>query len=284
MHLVVHLLMLALMGAIFVFSIVVICYNGRAIKRVWRIGLLFASVIFLLNTGSTIINLYFMDLKNLPGIDQTDSDLMQAVIYTIIICAVVAALIIQWAWYTLVFTASFGEWTKAGLPGFALLIPRKRNIKTGVRIGAIFGILAGVFSTVIFIWLNIGIGPMLAEFESLLIKIEQLPLLYRLIVYSILVVGPAITEELTFRGLMLGFFMRVCNNNKLQIACAYFIVSMLWALLHIPNTDMPIVKVLQIFLIGLVLCELARRFSLESAIAGHILLNLSAVVCSIGYD
>ena len=34
-----------------------------------------------------------------------------------------------------------------------------------------------------------------------------------LVFYSLMVVGPAVTEELTFRGLMLGFFLRVSKGN-----------------------------------------------------------------------
>ena len=53
---------------------------------------------------------------------------------------------------------------------------------------------------------------------------------------------------------------------------------LVWALFHLGNTDSPLVKITQIFLIGLALTEMARRMGLEAALAAHISLNLCSVV------
>jgi hypothetical protein len=51
--------------------------------------------------------------------------------------------------------------------------------------------------------------------------------------------------------------------------------------MHVLNTDNPTFKIAQIFIFGTILAEFARRWSLESAIAAHLSLNVTALV--LGY-
>jgi membrane protease YdiL (CAAX protease family) len=88
----------------------------------------------------------------------------------------------------------------------------------------------------------------------------------------------ALVEEMIFRGGILGFFLRITGNKT---CTAWFIiaaVSLLWAVLHIPNTDKPGAKILQIFLLGLACGALMRRWGLGSTIAAHLTLNICSVL------
>ena len=55
----------------------------------------------------------------------------------------------------------------------------------------------------------------------------------------------------------------------------------LWSVLHLLNTDLLLVKFGQIFIVGLVLSEFARRAWVEAAIAGLVGLNLIFVLLSL---
>ncbi len=280
----VQLAMLLLAVGIFVFSIVVICLNLGAIKRSWRVGVVVGVVLLVITGASTAGALAVMDLEQLIGSFGGPGTPPLLAIY--IVAAVMASVlvVIKSGWYVLVFAAGVGEWDRAGLPGYALLMRGDRRTWSGIGLGAVFGTFAGVVSTVVLIWLDIGMGPMLSGYMAMFPGLEDLAWPVALLLFSVMVLGPAITEELTFRGLILGFLLRVCGRRQGLVVLSIVSVSLLWALLHIPNTDMPIAKCLQIFLIGLVLGELARRRSVESAIAGHVMLNLVAVVMSLIFE
>jgi membrane protease YdiL (CAAX protease family) len=89
---------------------------------------------------------------------------------------------------------------------------------------------------------------------------------------------PAIIEELTYRGAIFGFLLRLSRNNRWAIVASTLFVSLIWALGHLSNTNAPLIKCIQIFIIGIVFCEFARRISIESAIASHIALNVTIVI------
>lgn len=280
-QLLVLLSILLLLGAIFVFSIVVICLNFSAIKRAWRMGLVVSFVVLFFTVSTYAITLSLRGMEQFDELRANLNDPPLALILMFMVLLLGVLSLLQAGWYVLVFCAGVGEWDRARLPGYALLMRGERSAWKGIGLGALFGTFAGVVSTVVLVWLGIGIGPMLVEFAELMGHIDRLAWPYRLALYSLMVVGPAITEELAFRGLMLGFLLRIGGDRRWLAVLSIVFVSFLWSLLHIPNTDMPVVKCLQIFLIGLVLGELARRRGMEAAIAGHVMLNVSAVVCSL---
>jgi membrane protease YdiL (CAAX protease family) len=92
------------------------------------------------------------------------------------------------------------------------------------------------------------------------------------------VIGPAILEELQYRGILQGFLLRLCKDNRVAVTAATICVSLLWALLHLPNTNAPLLKCIQVFIIGLVLSEFARRKGIGTSIAAHVSLNISATI------
>ncbi len=99
-------------------------------------------------------------------------------------------------------------------------------------------------------------------------------------VFCLFVIAVAISEELVFRGGILALVVRSTRNRHVLRFLGIIAISLLWGLVHIPNTSIPEIKVAQIFIIGLVLAEIARRSCIHSAIAAHIGLNLTSVALS----
>ena len=90
------------------------------------------------------------------------------------------------------------------------------------------------------------------------------------------VIAAAIVEEIVFRGVLLGWLVALFRERRGPTNFAIVLSAGIWALGHLANTDSPALKVAQVFIIGLVLGEFARRRGLKAAIAGHVSLNIVA--------
>jgi membrane protease YdiL (CAAX protease family) len=263
--------------AVFVLSIVVICLNLKAIGRWWRLGLSVAGVLLLIMGPATAVTLAYMDMDMLLGPDFGPDKIDPFLFNVGMVLGASLIVLVKSGWYVLVFAGGVGEWDRAKLPGFPLLTRGDTRAWSGIGFGAVFGVIAGLVSVAVFVWLNVGAGPMLTGYEQMFAAFHELSLPIRLFFMALMVAGPAIAEELVFRGLLLGFLLRVSKGNSVLVAVSIVGVSLAWSLLHLQNTDWPVLKCAQIFLIGLVLGELARRRGVESAIAGHLALNLTAI-------
>ncbi len=95
---------------------------------------------------------------------------------------------------------------------------------------------------------------------------------------ALAITAVALGEELTYRGVLFGWLQRLFGREgRAGVAMAAVLTSLVWAAAHIPNTDAPLVKCAQIFVLGLFFCWFARKWCLEAAIAAHAALNLSAL-------
>ncbi|MBI5543860.1 MAG: CPBP family intramembrane metalloprotease [Deltaproteobacteria bacterium] len=92
------------------------------------------------------------------------------------------------------------------------------------------------------------------------------------------VLGAAVSEEILFRGLVQGWLARLLGRSVVSVVSAIVVTSALWALIHMFNTTSASWKLAQIFLIGLALGELARRYSVEASICAHVTLNVTVTV------
>ena len=87
----------------------------------------------------------------------------------------------------------------------------------------------------------------------------------------------ALAEEIVFRGALLGFLLRVGRERRGAVVVGALVTSIAWAMLHLGATDMPLLKLVQIFLLGLGLAALTRRWGLEAAIMAHLGTNLAGL-------
>src|SRR5690606_29072618 len=90
-------------------------------------------------------------------------------------------------------------------------------------------------------------------------------------------VHAAVFEELEFRGVLFGFLLRAVGTATGAVLLAHAVVGGMFALMHLPNTDSPLVKCGQMFVLAVLCGELARRRSVAAAIACHVGMNVVAV-------
>jgi hypothetical protein len=91
-------------------------------------------------------------------------------------------------------------------------------------------------------------------------------------------VGAAVYEEILYRGVLQAWLVRWLAPGRYAVGIAITVVSILWALAHAGNAEPLVYKLAQIFLIGIVLGWLARRYTVEAAIVAHATLNVVSTV------
>jgi len=268
---------------IFALVVTLSVLNRAAFRRHYKAGLVVGVVCFALMLPNLVFSLTFVDPGGLmpegPG-DPTGRRFMEIGLR---IGMVIGGLIVllRVGWYMLEYYVAAAEWRRFKPDPFPILQGRD-NRRVGTLFGAaVFGLVAGAVSMVTLEALGVDVGEGIKNMQRLFPHAMQSPLAMRLPVFLLAVSAMAIAEELAFRGVLLGWLLRIGRRRGPYAAFAMVVVSLLWALLHIPNTNAPLLKCAQVFLIGLCLCEFARRWSVEAAIAGHVALNVSAVLLGI---
>lgn len=158
---------------------------------------------------------------------------------------------------------------------------RARQIE-GFWVGLIGGAIASVVSMAGLVWFEVGEGEVIVQMREMFTGIEGAPWWVLGPALASLVAVYGVTEEITYRGLLLPALWRLFGRGEWAFWLATALVSLAWALMHVPNTDRPDLKVLQIFVLGIGLGWLTRRYGLKSAIAAHVGLNVAAVALEMG--
>jgi membrane protease YdiL (CAAX protease family) len=187
-------------------------------------------------------------------------------------------LVLRVGWHMLEYYVAAAEWRRFKPDPFPILQGRENRRMRTVLAAATLGVAAGALSLVALQALGVQVSDAVKDIQRLFPRAANAPLAVRLPVFLCAFSALAVVEELAFRGVLLGWLLRVGRPRGGYAVCAIVLVSLLWALLHIPNTNAPLLKCGQIFVFGLLLGELARRWSVEAAIAAHVALNLSVVI------
>lgn len=150
---------------------------------------------------------------------------------------------------------------------------RWRSIGLAAGIGA----LGAAISIPLFALLHVGYGEVFKQLQELYhIDLEAPSVLWGGMFP--LALGAAISEELLYRGVLQQGLCKLFKQSRAGVVAAVCISSLVWALAHIGSTDNNLLKVIQIFVLGLAFGWLSRRHSLESSIAAHLSMNLFSVV------
>lgn len=276
------LLMYGINVSVFVFIVVLASINLRTFKQHYKIGLLMGTIVFFLLIPGLIFNLLYLDptvlLSKIEN-SSTNNQFMTYCVYAGMFFGVLIS-IIQIGWHMIVYHVGATEWDKIRPNALPLLSKHKNIPWRQIMAGAAFGVIAGSLSHVIFLLFKIEAGDSLKQLLSMFPRAHEASPFLRIPIIAMTFTAAAITEELVFRGGLFAFLLRLSKNNRIAIISSIILVSLLWSLLHLANASMPLIKCLQIFVISIGLCEFARRSCLESAIAGHIALNLSALALS----
>ncbi|MEK7449709.1 MAG: CPBP family glutamic-type intramembrane protease [Planctomycetota bacterium] len=274
-ELVQSIFVLSLSVLIFIFFVVLAVLNLKALKKYYKTGLFVGIIVFLMTLPAAIFNLIYFDpsviLKGRP------EPFLKIYIYIGLIVGL-GILILKIGWHMIVYYAAVSEWDKIRPEAFTVLKKSKNVPWKVILAAAIFGVVSGVVSTVIFVALGMNESEPLKRITLMFPHAAEAGLIIRIPVLLLFVTGAAVIEELVFRGGLQAFLLRLSGNKRPAVIGSIIFVSLLWAGLHIFNTDMPAIKSLQIFIIGIVFSEFTRRSCVESAMAGHIALNFTAVI------
>jgi membrane protease YdiL (CAAX protease family) len=158
-----------------------------------------------------------------------------------------------------------------------------RQDRRGWPQGAVLGLAGGLVSVLVFWAVGVGDGPDLEWMKRLAPKLMELGTSTGLLVAVPAVLLAAVTEEVLFRGLVQGWLTRWLGNTRQAALLAILLSSAAWAIAHWGSTDQPWLKLGQVFLFGLGLGVLARRYSVESSIVAHGVFNLVAVAAGLAH-
>ena len=250
------------------------------IPRYYKAGLTIGGIIFILEIPWFILMASGIDLNELSKITKIpylSGEYAMLFIFSGF-TLIFLFLIILIGWHMLVYTVAASEWEQVKEYAFPLLMKKPERSWSFMLPAILFGIVVSAISAIVFTRLQVEIGESLKLLLPLFKNVASINKIVEITITIGIVSGMALAEELGFRGVLLGLCMRLSRNNRFLIVFSYILVSLLWALLHFENTNSPLLKGIQIFLVGIVLCELTRRKGLEAAIAAHISLNAGSVI------
>jgi membrane protease YdiL (CAAX protease family) len=252
--------------------------DRRGFRRHWKVGLLLGLVIFALALPSTALSLLHFDPSAL--MEQVGhSGEMSVVLRISLVVGMFIGLVLHLGrvgWVMALYVTGAVEWGKAGRPGALEGAFRTSTQRRELFAAFCFGVAAGSASILLFFLLGVDEGVVISRLRELFPGLEQTSWWVLIPVVVMFMTSAAITEELVFRGGLLGLTAGRDGGRRGLFILAAVVLSAAWAVLHLPNTSAPLVKFAQIFLLGLCFSALARRSSVYAAIAAHVGLNLTA--------
>jgi membrane protease YdiL (CAAX protease family) len=253
----------------------------RGLRVNWRSGIVLGLALFVLVLPAQLFVLAHLDVQALMDrlrLPPEETQVATLALYFIAILAFTIS-VIKIPWYMLVYHAAVSQWERFGPDPFPLLQRSRPAPWAAIGRAAAFGVAAGVLSVVVFRLIGVGQSDILKQYDSLAPSGGKAMLLARLPMAALFGTAAALGEELTYRGVLYGWLLRlVGREGRSGVALAAVATSLLWAVAHAPNTDLPLVKCAQIFVLGLFFCEFARRWCLEAAMAAHVGVNLAALL------
>ncbi len=264
---------LLLLGAL----LLLLALHRQSVVRWWRGGLVVAGVVLLLAVPQHLSTFVYFDIGamlgelGLPRLEWAVRLGSWAGLFLGLFASSLAA-----GWTALVYCVAVGEWSRLR-PGTDVLAGRPPAPTSRLWIAAGAGALVGVAFSLLFHWLGVEAGQGLEQLQVYYPSLAEAGPLTKALTALPYVSSAALTEEIVFRGALLGFLLRAGKERGWVIVAATVVVSLLWASLHLSATDAPLLKFGQITLIGFALAELTRRWNLESAILAHLGLNLAGL-------
>lgn len=271
------LLVFAVEILLFALTIVLFVLNIKTFRQHYKTGLVIGSAMFLLYLCLVIFILATFDSSAILSRLNNSDDLNGFFKYCVYLGVIlgIGLLFVKIGWHMMIYSVAAAEWSKIRANAFQIFRPAGPISWRPIAGAAIFGVAAAIVSLLVFDYLGVketDPGLFLKEFT----KGIKGPVGLAVLILALMV--PSVMEELAYRGVLLGFLLRLSKDNRILIAGSTVLVALFWSIGHIYNTDTPSIKCLQIFIIGIVLSEFVRRSSIESAIIGHVCLNTTCVV------
>jgi len=258
--------------------IALLVLHRDSVKLHWRRGLVVGLLVLGVVVPQNLTTIFYISPDRMVGDlgPQGLEDIMEGAVLAGVIVGSTVGTAMRVIWYTVLTCVVVTEWQRlrpdAPLLGQALLA-RVRPLSLAFGLG----LLAGALSAWIFDLIQVDMGRAIELLQAYFPGLAESSVGTRVLVALPLGVYAALVEELVFRGALLGFLLRVGREQRWVVVAASVATSLAWALLHLSVTDMPLIKLTQIFLIGLGLAAIARRWGIEAAILAHLGLNLAGL-------
>ena len=271
------LVVLAVWGAILILVLALAILDRRWFKEHYRTAVAVGVCFFVLLGPSLVFRLVYFDLQAFTEQLKRGGAPRELAALSLRIGPAlgIGLYVLRIGWYIIIYYVAASEWRRVD-PGASPLLQGAERARTAPLVGGLaLGVVAGVASTVALKALDADISAPFKKMMVIFPGAESASFATRVPIVLVTLVTFAVIEELLFRGVMFGFLLRVCGRGRLPVLFSAIAVSFVWAILHMQNTNAPLVQCTQIFVVGLVLCWLARKGNVESAIAAHVGLNLT---------
>ena len=280
-----HLLLALLEGGVdllvMVALVALLALHRESLRAHWRRGLVVGLLVLALAVPQHLTTLIYLEPDRLfGGSGLGGSEELQRVArgatFAGVTLGAVVGTVVRMVWYTAICCVAVEEWRR--LRPQAPLLGSSLRSRVGPLVGALaVGLVVDTLSALVFHVAAVDSGPALKALEAYFPRLADASPWVRTLVVLPLGVYAALVEELVFRGALLGFLLRVGRERRWVGAAAMVLTSITWALLHLSVTDAPWLKLAQIFLVGLGLAAMTRRWGLEAAILAHLGLNLAGL-------
>ncbi|MEX0746142.1 MAG: CPBP family intramembrane glutamic endopeptidase [Phycisphaeraceae bacterium] len=267
---------------VFVWVVVFAALNWRGFAQHWKVGLLLAGLFGLLSLPVVGFDAAYFDPATAMAADESlgpggPNPIGEPIIMAIYLLTTVVGLVFAVAWMFVCYVVAASEWRKVRAGAMPMLAGGGDIRWGGIALGAILGTALAAATAVVFAWLGVGESLWIEQMRESYPGIDQAPRTVLAPVLFLFVGLAAVVEEVEFRGALLGSLLRMFGSRGAAALASMVLVSVLFGLMHLLNTDAPLVKFTQIFILGMMTAELVRRSSLEAAIACHLALNLVSV-------
>lgn len=265
---------LMLLAVLVVFAAI----NYRGFVRYWRISLLLGLLVGLLNLPAVIYSLFYFDPGAALQADGIHASGAMEHRLAVAVHAVVTILGLGWSMMVtyLACYVTICEWSRMQRDAMPVLTGRSPTPWRGLMTGAVLGLVTGLLGGGLMYWLGVDVSDFVKQQMLAYPDAENAPLVVQFSVLLTYVSSAAIDEELLFRGVLLGVLMVRISAAAGPVVIWVIFTSLIFALMHLLNTDAPMTKVMQTFLLGVLFAELARRSCIEAAMICHLVHNLAA--------
>jgi membrane protease YdiL (CAAX protease family) len=240
-------------------------------KPVLGRGFLLSGLIALLQLPSVIVTMLFLDVKGMAAGAPPEFTRLVAVIAA---AATVAGFVIAFLYGALQVAVA----RIAGGPAALPLLLRGGAPWAGWGVAAAFGVLAGAISLALFHLVGAQPGVIFRQLATLFPRLQMVPRPALMALSLATVLAAALSEELLYRGVVQAGLIRLLGGRLWAVVLSIVLTSAAWAVPHLLNVDQALLKLAQVFVLGLALGALSRRFSVEAAMIAHATLNLVAGV------
>ena len=234
----------------------------KQVRRSLRAGLLFGSALLLVKLPGFVAVMVYLD-------DSIGMRIGVGFAFVFLIVGVFHGAI----------QIGLAQWLAAPRNAYPTLLCDGRRF-AGWGLGAGLGLAAAVVTVPVFHLLGVEAGPLQQLLERLMPAVLEAPAVVRTTIAVFGVTAAAVGEEMIFRGVIQPGLTRLMGGSAAALVTAVLVTSAVWAVGHAANAEPIWVKLVQIFLLGLVFGWLARRHSVEAAIVAHIGLNLGSLAAA----